>query len=117
MQKPCVPLYSVVAGMPAYCVPDVGPINNYADGLGAGNAWQVFGSAAGVQAADPAFAAAELLQAARADGLNAFAPDRRSVVGQVHARLLDLVRLQPPVPSQPSAINMLLTSFEGVSQR
>ena len=51
----------------------------------------MFGPAAGVQAADPAFAAAELLQPACPDGLNAFAPDRRSVVGHVHMRLLDLV--------------------------
>lgn len=53
---------------------------------------QVFGAAAGMQAADPAFTAAELLQAPRSDGLSALAPDRRSVVGHIHARLLDLAR-------------------------
>ena len=60
----------------------------------AASCMQVFGGAAGMQAVDPAFAAAELLQPAHADGISAFAPDRRSVVGHVHMRLLDLVRSQ-----------------------
>lgn len=38
------------------------------------------------------FAAVELLQPATQDGNNAYAREERSVAGQIHMRLLDLVR-------------------------
>ncbi len=52
----------------------------------------MFGEHTGAEQGSLPLAAAELLQQPREDGGNcAFGPERRSIVGGIHMRLLDLV--------------------------